>query len=152
MDASSNQHEASPPRQHDDGPPVARQAVKNPQSMGRALQREDDTTAQVAHGLPRSRRAKSRRARIAYWPTTPLTREQMAGAVRIADRQDEAVLLIFRHYAGRELAPSQLLTSVRRAISTLTNYDALERGQRIHAGPNGRPEHTWRLPRGGEAA
>lgn len=133
----------------DDALPVARQGVSM-QSNGRALHR---------NGTTQPRRAKCRRQKVTCWPTTPLTREQMAAALRTVDRQDEAVLAIFRHHVERELAASQaweiarqhgqstLLTSVRRSINTLTNCRVLERGERIHDGPNGRPERTWRLPR-----
>lgn len=133
----------------DDALPVARQGVSM-QSNGRALHRNDAT---------QPKRAQRRRQKVTYWQTTPLTRDQMAAALRTVDRQDEAVMAIFRHHAERELAASQaweiarqhgqstLLTSVRRSINTLTNCGVLERGGRIHDGPNGRPERTWRLAR-----
>lgn len=98
-----------------------------------------------------------RRPHAPYWPTTPLSLSQLAGAIRIAEQQDEAVLAIFRALHSSSLAPSQvwqtgtangrhwLLTSVRRSITNLTNAGVLVRASRLHDGPYGRPEHTWRL-------
>lgn len=99
-----------------------------------------------------------RRPKVSYWPTTPLSREQMAGAIRTADHQDEAVLAIFRAHTGCALSPSHvhrlgveggrhwLLTSVRRSISNLTNdTKVLECTGMLVDGPHGRPEHTWSL-------
>lgn len=151
---TSSKREGPPPLQNEDAPPVARQSV-GMQSNGRVLQRKNASTAKVGHGQPRPRGC----AKVAYWPTTPLSREQMLDAIGVTAQQDAAVMAIFRHYAAKELAPSQvwrtgteggrkwLVTSVRRAINTLTNCGALVRGERIHEGPNGRPEHTWRLSR-----
>lgn len=100
-----------------------------------------------------------RRPRVPYWPTTPLTREQMAGAIAIASQQDEAVLAIFRAHRG-PLAPSQvhaigvehgrrwLLTSVRRSITNLTTQaKVLASTGELRDGPHGRPEHLWELAR-----
>ena len=97
-----------------------------------------------------------RRPQTPYWPTTPLSRDQLAGALRVAEQQDEAVLAIFRGTIG-PLSPSQvwqvginagrrwLLTSVRRSITNLTNAEVLARAEGVHAGPYGRPEHRWQL-------
>lgn len=137
------------PRENSDAPPVARQGVTDVQSNGRAMQRMDAIAAQNAGELPRLANAK-RRSKVVYWPTTPLTSEQMVGAILSADRQDEVVMAIFRHHIGEELAASQVwcigaqggrkwpVTSVRRSINTLTNCGALDRSERIHDGPNGR--------------
>ncbi len=98
-----------------------------------------------------------RRSRVPYWPTTPLSLNQLAGAIRVAEQQDEAVLAIFRAQHAQSLAPSQvwqtgtangrqwLLTSVRRSITNLTNAGVLARASRLHDGPYGRLEHAWRL-------
>jgi hypothetical protein len=104
-----------------------------------------------------------RRPQVPYWPTTPLTREQMVGALRLAEQQDEAVLAIFRGNP-RALSPSQvwaigqengrqwLLTSVRRSITNLTNADVLVHLHASRMGPYGRPEGLWALPAGAMAA
>jgi hypothetical protein len=149
MDTSSKRSGGAP-HQSENAPPVARQGVSM-QSNGRALHRNDDAQPKCA---------KRRRHKVTYWPTTRLTREQMAEAIRIADHQDEVVMAIIRHH-GTDLAASQvwrigieggrnwLLTSVRRSINTLCRCAALECGERLHDGPFKRPEHTWRLSRDG---
>lgn len=114
---------------------------------------------QLAIAFPR------RRPRTPYWQTTPLTREQLAGALRCAEQQDEAVLAIFRA-ERRPLSPSEvwrigeaggrrwLLTSVRRSITNLADPKC---GVLVHLavtrpGPHGRPEGLWALPVRGVAA
>lgn len=100
---------------------------------------------------------RERRPQTPYWNTTPLTRDQLADAIRAAEHQDEAVMAIYRA-AGRPLAPSQvweqgtamglrwLLTSVRRSITNLTTAGALVRLQMTRQGPYGRQETCWALP------
>ena len=99
----------------------------------------------------------ARRPQTPYWNTTPLSRDELAGAMRVAEQQDEAVLAIFRAASG-PLAPSQvwqqgvahgrqwLLTSVRRSITNLTNANVLVRLSVTRKGMHGRPEHCWALP------
>lgn len=103
-------------------------------------------------------RAK-RRPQRPYWPTTPISRDQLAGAMRLAEQQDEAVLAIFRS-EQRPLSPSQvwqigrdhgrqwLLTSVRRSITNLADpkCGVLVRLNETRQGPYSRPEHLWCLP------
>ena len=109
--------------------------------------------------LPLSFTRTKRRPQHPYYNTTPLTHEQLAGAMRVAEQQDELVLAIFRAIPG-PLSPSQvwaigqgygkawLLTSVRRSITNLPdpNYGALVRLNTTRMGPHGRPEHCWALP------
>src|SRR5688500_4618526 len=100
-----------------------------------------------------------RRPQRPYYSTTPLTRDQLAGAMRVAEQQDELVLAIFRA-EQRALSPSQvhaigehygkrwLLTSVRRSITNLADPAC---GVLVHIngtrlGPHGRPEGLWSLP------
>lgn len=109
--------------------------------------------AQIPLDFARARR----RPQVPYWPTTPLSRDQLAGAILVAEQQDEAVLAIFRGTPG-PLSPSQvwrigeqggrrwLLTSVRRSITNLTNADVLVRLSTTRPGPYGRPEGLWSLP------
>ena len=101
--------------------------------------------------------ADQRRPQVPYWNTTPLTREQLADAIRAAEQQDEAVLAIFRASRGA-LSPSQvwrlgqdhgrqwLLTSVRRSITNLTGAGVLAHLPMTIPGPYGRPEGLRRLP------
>lgn len=107
---------------------------------------------------------KARRSRTPFYATTPLTRQQLAGAIRVAEQQDEAVLAIFRGSQGRALTPSQvwrvgleggrnwLLTSVRRSMTNLTDAEVLVRLSTTIPGPYGKPEHQWALPVKGVAA
>lgn len=102
-----------------------------------------------------------RRPRVPYYPTTPMPRDQLAGAMRVAEQQDEAVLAIYRSHHLVALAPSQvhaiglahgrkwLLTSVRRSITNLTadGQGPLQRSNATRPGPHGRPESLWQLRR-----
>ncbi len=98
-----------------------------------------------------------RRSNTPYWATTPLTREQMAGAIKVAEQQEEVVLAIFRahrvakspsqiHAIGEQEGRKWLLTSVRRAITNLTNAGILVHMREHRDGPYGRPEGLWALP------
>lgn len=97
------------------------------------------------------------RPQTPYWATTPLTRDQMIGAIHVAEKQDEIVMAIFRAHT-RALGPSQvheiglghglkwLPTSVRRSITNLTNAGVLVHLREHRDGPHGRPEGLWALP------
>jgi predicted ArsR family transcriptional regulator len=75
-----------------------------------------------------------------------------------AETQDEQILEYFRRHPSRLASPSQLLesvfanripvTSVRRALSTLTTSSKLIKTDRKVTGLYGRPEYLWRLQRG----
>jgi hypothetical protein len=81
----------------------------------------------------------------------------MAGAIRLAEQQDEAVVAIFRalqskltpsqvHLIGQRNGRQWLLTSVRRSMTNLANEGGpLVRCNETQQGPHGRPEHFWRL-------
>lgn len=98
----------------------------------------------------------TRRPQTPYWSTTPLSRDELAGAIRAAEQQDEAVLAIFRASRGA-LSPSQvwqqgldhgrmwLLTSVRRSITNLTGARVLAHLPMTIPGPYGRPEGLWAI-------
>lgn len=98
-----------------------------------------------------------RRSGPRYWPTTPLTADELRGAIHLAVMQDEAVLAIFRSHAGTSLTPSEvhrigealgrkwLVTSVRRSITNLTDDGVLNRHNVLRMGPHGKPEHLWQL-------
>lgn len=106
-------------------------------------------------------RFHERRPKVPYWPTTPMSVDQLAGALRVAEQQDEAVLAIFRSMHEASLTPSQvhrigvangrawLLTSVRRSITNLTadGKGPLQRLNVTRPGPHGRPETCWCLRR-----
>jgi hypothetical protein len=97
-----------------------------------------------------------RRPQRSYWLTTPLSLHQ-AGAIRLAEQQDEAVVAIFRalqskltpsqvHLIGQRNGRQWLLTSVRRSMTNLANEGGpLVRCNETQQGPHGRPEHFWTL-------
>jgi hypothetical protein len=99
-----------------------------------------------------------RRSRTPYYATTPMPLRDLAGAIRLAEQQDEAVLAIFRAHYTEALSPSRvhrigltngrqwLLTSVRRSITNLSGEGCpLVRLDATAQGPYGRPEHLWAL-------
>lgn len=95
-------------------------------------------------------------ATVPFHDTIGLSPRQLIAASRVAKGQEAAVLDVF-HAAGRPLSPSEvharmpgrvLLTSVRRAMSNLTNAGALVKLDSLVDGPFGKPEHRWQLPAG----
>jgi hypothetical protein len=96
----------------------------------------------------------ARKPRVHFFTTTPLTDADLARCIAIAETQDVRVFLVFQ-YARRPLSPSQvlrqldamgvrmLLTSVRRAISTLTKEGLLRKLDSCAMGAYARIEHTW---------
>lgn len=107
----------------------------------------------------------TRRPQTPYWPTTTLPINELAAAIKSAEKQDDAVLAIFRSVGG-ELGPSQvwkigvangmgwLLTSVRRSMTNLADNKcgALVKLRTTRMGQFGVVEHLWALPTQGEAA
>lgn len=101
----------------------------------------------------------TRRPQVPFWDTTSLPVHELAAAIKAAERQDEAVLAIFRAIGG-SLSPSQvhaigranglnwLPTSVRRSMTNLANpkCGALVHLHTTRMGPYGRPEGLWALP------
>jgi hypothetical protein len=73
-----------------------------------------------------------------------------------AKSQEEKVLRYFKNTARRGLTPSEVrrivfagippITSVRRAITNLTDRGKLIKTDEQKKGPEGRPEYVWRLP------
>ncbi len=107
----------------------------------------------------------TRRPQSPYWSTTPLPINELAAAIKSAEKQDDAVLAIFRAVGG-ELGPSQvwkigtangmgwLLTSVRRSMTNLADLKcgALVRLNTTRMGLFGAMEHLWALPQTDVAA
>lgn len=89
---------------------------------------------------------------MSYYNTTSLTGEQLASAVKAAENQDDAVLVMMGvgtwspsqvwNY-GRSAGRDWLLTSVRRSISNLEKAKVLKKTGIMVNGPYGRPENTW---------
>jgi Fe2+ or Zn2+ uptake regulation protein len=92
-----------------------------------------------------------------YFNTTHLRGDDLASAHRACSRQDASVLDVFRQHA-RPLTPSDVwrltsdaghswpLTSVRRAITNLTDDGKLVKLARQRTGIYGRLEGCWALP------
>lgn len=96
---------------------------------------------------------------VAFHNSIGLTGPELVAANVGASSQDAAVLDVFRR-AGRPLTPSDVwrltsdaghlwpLTSIRRAITNLTNDDLLVKLDLQRTGIYGRPEGLWQLPAG----
>ena len=90
----------------------------------------------------------------AFYVTTPLTPLQKQAARKQAGRQERTVLAVIEKLGGRA-SPSQVmahypneqtpLTSLRRAITSLTEQGRLVKTGELHEGAYGKPEHVWRL-------
>ena len=92
-----------------------------------------------------------------YYNTTNLTGADLVEATQKAGAQEEVILAFFKAKKIEKFAwsPSEVweacffgrcpLTSVRRAMTNLTNQGKLERMDEQKKGPYGRPEHYWRL-------
>lgn len=91
----------------------------------------------------------------AYYDTTQLPRLEREQATRNAKRQEDEILELFQANPGDEFSPSQVwrhfqqwpLTSIRRAMTVLTERHALEKLTEKRRGMYGKPEHVWRLAR-----
>lgn len=68
--------------------------------------------------------------------------------------QEDFIKFIFKNQPDLEITPSQMLelfgkniplTSVRRALTNLTNENFLEKTEIMTEGLYGKPEHIWRL-------
>jgi Fe2+ or Zn2+ uptake regulation protein len=95
---------------------------------------------------------------VTYFNTTAAAGVELNGAERRATAQEAAVLDIFRRQPDTPLSPFQVwaeytrddhattpLTSVRRAISDLTEQGHLIRTNDKRLGPYRRKEYLWRL-------
>ena len=90
-----------------------------------------------------------------YYNTTNLTGAELQTERTSAMKQDEAILNLFQNPDFvNGLSPSEAweilnvrwpITSIRRAINTLTNAGKLEKTPRKRVGVFGKKEHVWRL-------
>lgn len=93
--------------------------------------------------------------RGSYYVTTRMTLADGFQAVQSAAKQDEAILALYRSRGA--LSPSDVLalcesagkrwplTSIRRAITTLTTDGLLIQLEAQKRGPYNKPEHLWIL-------
>jgi hypothetical protein len=89
-----------------------------------------------------------------YYNTNSLTGEDLKKAVSDAQRQEDAIFLLYKH-TGKPYSPSQVLrlmekagknwpiTSLRRAITNLEKQGKLIKTDEMREGLYGKPEHTW---------
>jgi hypothetical protein len=94
---------------------------------------------------------------MTYYNTTSVRDPDLNEYRKKADKQDTRILEYFQHHPFAHLAPSQIhqrvfgmtvpITSVRRAMSTLTGKGLLRRTDIKIKGPFGRPECLWSLPK-----
>jgi hypothetical protein len=95
---------------------------------------------------------------MSYYNTTHSTGSQLAAYKGSAKAQETYILKIFQNNVGYAFTPSEIrskfiavvqadipITSIRRAITNLTNYGDLEKTSKQKTGPYGRPEYLWRL-------
>lgn len=90
-----------------------------------------------------------------FYNTTAENGETLVAYEHAAGEQNDTVLWVF-HWCGAPLSPSQVqalwpgtkppLTSIRRAITTLTQAGALVKTEVKRKGVYGRMEHVWTLP------
>ena len=95
---------------------------------------------------------------MTYHNTTHSTGEELRDFRRKTLAQDHLVLEFFKKHPNETFTPSQVLhrlfaenvpvTSVRRAMTNLTDRGKLEKTTEQRKGPFGRPEYCWRLPGG----
>jgi hypothetical protein len=91
-----------------------------------------------------------------YYNTNNLTGKQLADGKKKAARQEDIILDLFRLQPTRMILPDEVwrevgshrgwpLTSVRRALTNLTDQGELEKTNKLGGGGYGKPVHYWRL-------
>jgi len=97
-----------------------------------------------------------------YYNTTHSTHPELGKYEQKAKSQEEKILRWFKQDAAlanssRGVSPSVVkailfpnapLTSIRRAMTNLTNQGELVKSDQQRKGPFGRPEYMWILPTG----
>lgn len=90
-----------------------------------------------------------------YFNTTHQTGSNVLRYRRSAQTQAHVILEYFEKYPGECFTPSEIsdrlffnrvpITSVRRAMTTLTDDNKLRKTSTQKDGPYGRPEYAWQL-------
>jgi DNA-binding IclR family transcriptional regulator len=90
-----------------------------------------------------------------YYNTNAETGTVLADSYGQAKQQRQMVQRWFEQHPDHYFAPHQIpmpsgtpLTSVRRAVTNLTEQGVLEKTDRMVAGTYGKQVHTWRLASG----
>lgn len=90
---------------------------------------------------------------MSYYNTNGLKGQELFKAVQKAKNQNEIVLLIFKHF-NKPLTPFEVhalfpdnvpITSIRRAITCLTNEGRLEQTETMVVEVYGSKNHKWKL-------
>jgi len=99
---------------------------------------------------------------VSYHNTTGLEDRALEKRLEQAESQEERAEAFFRARKGRRFTPFEVqerafpntpITSVRRAISNLTEAGVLRKTEETREGRYGQPNHTWTLaPNEGEQA
>jgi Fe2+ or Zn2+ uptake regulation protein len=91
-----------------------------------------------------------------YHNTTGLSGEQLERRIEQAESQEEVVEALFEAHPAARLTPFEVqdvalpnspITSVRRAITNLTDQGVLRKTDHQKEGPHGDPNYTWTLNR-----
>ena len=91
---------------------------------------------------------------MTFFNTTHATNPELAQYRQQALSQDEVILALFKENQFRTWTPSEVMaavlpdapvTSIRRAITTLTQDTHLVKTDTQRNGPYGRPEYAWRV-------
>lgn len=89
-----------------------------------------------------------------YFNTTHLQGEELKEARQRASGQTEKILKFFQQHPYTSFTPwdlyyhfgqQMMVTSIRRAITTLTDAGYLVKGERRKSGPANETNFTWRL-------
>ena len=93
-----------------------------------------------------------------YFPTTRMTDREIKEREIRAGSQNAQILQIFRDHPGQSFTPFEIrniwfarlyrdvpITSIRRAITTLTKLGYLVMTSEMRPGQYGESNHTWRL-------
>lgn len=95
-----------------------------------------------------------------YFNTNRLTGTELADAIAAARSQQDKILVLFRAYPGKKFTPGQVkdfifsdatpLTSIRRAMTNLTDSGDLVKTNLMKSGRYGARVHYWTLANGNE--
>lgn len=93
-----------------------------------------------------------------FYNTIDLTGQELQKAKAETLKQEELIATIFKRNSDKAISPSQILqvvnshyglnwpiTSIRRAITNLTDKDTLVKLKTIENGIYGKPEHQWKF-------
>lgn len=91
-----------------------------------------------------------------FYKTIPLNKETLARFEQTNARQQDLILFYYLVNKHMSIGPSTVerdfrkmgfnwpITSIRRAITNLTDEDYLEKTDNLSEGAYGKPEHLWR--------